>query len=198
MNRSVWLLGGLLTTLMLGCSSQKDPAEQVISRMDNTLAGIHDPAAKYLPDQLQAVEGQVATVKQSFAKGDYVAVLAAAPAVNTAIANLRRDANAKQAEADAALAQVKQQWRTLSGEVPKLVENLHTQVDTLSKAKSLPKGVSKAAFATAKDGVASLDGMWTDANTQVATGDYAGAVAKGQTVKDKATELMQSLGMKPG
>jgi hypothetical protein len=197
MNRSVWLLGSLLATLVVACSSMKGPAEQVISRMDTSLGAIHDSAAKYSPDTLQTVEAQVASVKQIYAKGDYSGVLAAAPAVNTAIANLKRDTDSKQADADAALAKVKQQWRTLSGEVPKLVEGLHTQVDTLSKSKSLPRGVTKAGFASAKDGVTSLDQMWTDANNQVSTGDYAGAVTKGQAVKDKATELMQSLGMKP-
>jgi hypothetical protein len=197
MNRSVWLLGSLLATLVVACSSMKGPAEQVISRMDTSLGAIHDSAAKYSPDTLQTVEAQVASVKQIYAKGDYSGVLAAAPAVNTAIANLKRDTVSKQADADAALAKVKQQWRTLSGEVPKLVEGLHTQVDTLSKSKSLPRGVTKAGFASAKDGVTSLDQMWTDANNQVSTGDYAGAVTKGQAVKDKATELMQSLGMKP-
>jgi hypothetical protein len=171
MNRSVWLLGSLLATLVVACSSMKGPAEQVISRMDTTLGAIHDSAAKYSPDALQTVEAQVASVKQIYAKGDYSGVLAAAPAVNTAIANLKRDTDSKQADADAALAKVKQQWRTLSGEVPKLVEGLHTQVDTLSKSKSLPRGVSKAGFASAKDGVASLDQMWTDANNQVSTGD---------------------------
>ena len=40
--------------------------------------------------------------------------------------------------------------------------------------------------------------MWSDANSAVASGDYAGAVSKGQAVKDKATALMQSLGMKQG
>jgi hypothetical protein len=196
MNRFVWLLGSLLATLVVACSSVKGPAEEVITRMDTKLGAIHDSAAKYSPDALQTVEAQVASVKQSYAKGDYTGVLAAAPAVNTAIANLKRDTDSKQSDADAALAKVKQQWRTLSGEVPKLVEGLHTQVDTLSKSKSLPRGVTKAGFASAKDGVASLDEMWTDANNQVSSGDYAGAVTKGQAVKDKATELMQSLGMK--
>jgi hypothetical protein len=39
--------------------------------------------------------------------------------------------------------------------------------------------------------------MWTEANSTVSSGDYAGAVTKGQAVKDKATELMHALGMKP-
>jgi len=197
MKRSNWLAAGAAAMLMLACSSQKDPAEQAIANIDSSLDAIHDTAAKYSPDSLKSVEAQVSTLKQSFAKGDYSGVLAAAPAVTTAVKALRQDAQTKSSEADAALAKVKQQWRTLTYEVPKLVADLHTQMDTFSKGRGLPKGVSKASFASAKDGVASLDAMWSDANNTVSTGDYAGAVTKGQAVKDKATELMHTLGIKP-
>jgi hypothetical protein len=197
MKRSNWLAAGAAAMLMLACSSQKDPAEQAIANIDSSLDAIHDTAAKYSPDTLKSVEAQVSTLKQSFAKGDYSGVLAAAPAVTTAVKALRQDAQTKSSEADAALAKVKQQWRTLTYEVPKLVADLHTQMDTFSKGRGLPKGVTKASFASAKDGVASLDAMWSDANNTVSTGDYAGAVTKGQAVKDKATELMHTLGIKP-
>jgi hypothetical protein len=197
MKRSNWLAAGAAAMLMLACSSQKDPAEQAIANIDSSLDTIHDTAAKYSPDTLKSVEAQVSALKQSFAKGDYSGVLAAAPAVTTAVKALRQDAQTKSSEADAALAKVKQQWRTLTYEVPKLVTDLHTQMDTFSKGRGLPKGVSKASFASAKDGVASLDAMWSDANNTVSTGDYAGAVTKGQAVKDKATELMHTLGIKP-
>jgi hypothetical protein len=197
MNRCNWLAAGLAVMLMSACSSQKEPAEQAIARMDNTMSGIHDSAAKYAPDTLQAVEAQVATIKQSFAKGDYAGVLAAAPGVNSSIANLRQDVSAKQSAVDAEAAKVKQQWRNLTYEVPKLVAGLHAQVDTLSSGHGLPRGVTKASFTSAKDGVASLDALWTEANSTVASGDYAGAVTKGQAVKDRATELMHALGMKP-
>jgi hypothetical protein len=197
MKRSNWLAASAAAMLMLACSSQKDPADQAIAKIDASLEAIHDTAAKYAPDTLKSVEAQVAALKQSYVKGDYAGALAAAPAVTTAIKALREDAQTKASEADAALAKVKQQWRTLTYEVPKLVADLHTQVDTLSKGRGLPKGVTKASFASAKDGVASLDTMWTDANSTVSSGDYAGAVTKGQAVKDKATELMHALGMKP-
>ena len=196
MNRLNWLAAGVAAMLMLACSSQKEPAERALAKVDNQMDTLHDSAAKYSPDLLQSVQGQVNGLKQSYAKGDYGAVLTAAPAVNTAIASLKQDTDTKSAEADAALAKVKQQWRQLTYDVPKLVADLHTQVTTLSNSKSLPKGVSKSAFASAKDGVASLDAMWTDANNTVSSGDYAAAVTKGQAVKDKATELMHVLGMK--
>jgi hypothetical protein len=197
MKRSIWVTAGLAALFVSACSSQKDPAVQAITKIDNTMAAIHDSAAKYAPDALPGVEAQVAAIKQTFAKGDYAGVLAQAPTVNTAVSNLRTDAGTKQAAADAEQAKVKQQWRTLTYEVPKMVAGLHTQVDSLSSGRGLPKGVTKASFATVKDGVTSLDAMWTDANNTVSSGDYAAAVTKGQAVKDKATELMNKLGMKP-
>ncbi len=197
MNRSLWPAASLAAILMFACSSQKEPAAQAIAKMDNTLGAIHDSAAKYAPEGLRTVEEQVNGVKTRFSQGDYAGVLAATPAVNAAIADLRKDAGAKQSAADAELAKVKQDWRKLTYEVPKLVAGLHAQVDTLSSGRGLPKGLTKASFASAKDGVAALDTQWTDANNTVATGDYAGAVTKGQEVKDKATELMHTLGMKP-
>lgn len=196
MNTSRWLAAGAVAMLMLACSSQKDPAEQAIQRMDNTIDQVRDAATKYAPDSLKAVETQVHGVKDSFAKGDYAGVLAATPAVNSAILAMKKDALEKQSAADSELAKVKQEWRNLTSEVPKLVQGLHTQLDTLSSGHGLPKGVTKASLATAKDGVASLDTLWTDATNAVSTGDYATAVTKGQAVKDKATELMHTLGMK--
>jgi hypothetical protein len=197
MKRLNWLAAGVAAMLMLACTNQKEPAEQAIAKIDSQIDAIHDVAAKYSPDTLQSVQNQVASLKQSYAKGDYSAVIAGIPAVTTAVANLKQDASSKAADADAALAKVKQEWRNLTYEVPKMVADLHTQVDNLSKSRSLPKGVTKNAVSSAKDGVTSLDTMWTDANNAVASGDYAGAIAKGQAVKDKAAELLQSLGVKP-
>lgn len=198
MKMSLWLAAGTAAMLVLACSSQKQPAQETVNRMENTMDSIHDAAAKYAPDTLKSVQDQVNSIKQSFDKGDYAAVLAAAPSVNAAIVSLRKDANEKQAAADAEIAKVKQEWRNLTYEVPKMITDLHTQIDTLGSGRALPRGVTKAAVAAAKNGVGSLDSQWTEANTAVSSGDYAGAVTKGQAVKDKATEMMKSLGMKTG
>ena len=159
------------------------------------LGTVHDAAAKYAPDGLQSVEAQVATLKDDLSKGDYKKVLAEAPAVTTAVANLQQAAIAKQEEADTQLAQTKQQWRRLSAEVPKMVAAIKSRVDELSKSRRLPKGVSKASSESAKASLDSLNSTWTEATGAAANGDYAGGVAKGQAAKDKATEIMHELGM---
>ena len=199
MNRSLWLVAGLTALLVIGCSREKAPAQQSVANIDATLASTRDAAAKYAPDELQSVDAQVASLKQNLAKGDYKNVLASAPAVNTAVTKLKQDAEARQAEAEVAIAHTKQQWRTLNADVPKMLAAIKDRVDTLSKPGRLPRGVTKASFESAKTQLASLNTTWTEATSAVSdenNEDYAGAVAKGQSVKDQAAEIMRTLGIK--
>ena len=195
MTKSKWLAASVIALIVFGCTSQKEPAERAVANIDAALGTAHDSAAKYAPDGLQSVEAQVATLKDNLSKGDYKKVLADAPAVTTAVANLQQAAIAKQEEADTKLAQTKQQWRTLSADVPKMVAAIQSRVDELSKSRRLPKGVSKASSESAKASLDSLNSTWTEATGAVANEDYAGGVAKGQAAKDKATKIMHELGM---
>jgi hypothetical protein len=195
MIKSTWLAVSVTALIIFGCTSQKEPAEEAVSNINAALATVHDSAAKYAPEGLQSVEAQVATLKDNLSKGDYKKVLADAPAVTTALANLQQAAIAKQEEADTKLAQTKQQWRTLSADVPKMIAAIQSRVEELSKSRRLPKRVSKTSSESAKASLESLNSTWTEASSAGANGDYAGGVAKGQAAKDKATEIMNELGM---
>jgi hypothetical protein len=191
----VWLLAAMMAALIVGCASQKQPAEQAIAAADTALGAVRDQAQKYVPDQLQAVDAQIASAKDSFAKGDYKAVVAAGPAIMAAISSLKDAASAKAADAEAALSKAKDAWSSVSTDVPKMVEAIQSRVDMLSKSHHLPKNVSKDSLAAAKSGLDSMKSMWSDASAAASSGDYTGAMAKAQAVKDKATEIMKSLGM---
>ena len=191
----VWLLAAMMAALIVGCASQKQPAEQAIAAADTALGAVRDQAQKYVPDQLQAVDAQIASAKDSFAKGDYKAVVAAGPAIMAAISSLKDAASAKAADAEAALSKAKDAWSSVSTDVPKMVEAIQSRVDMLSKSHHLPKNVSKDSLAAAKSGLDSMKSMWSDASAAATSGDYIGAMAKAQAVKDKATEIMKSLGM---
>jgi hypothetical protein len=191
-----WLTTLCAAVLLAACTTQKEPAEQVVAHIDSAMNTIHDSAEKFSPDSYHTLENQVAALKGTLAKGDYQAVLSAAPAVSASIASLKQTVDSQQATADAELAKTKQQWRTLNDEVPKLVTAIQTQVDTLSKGRRLPKGLTKTKLEAAKTDAASLGTQWTDAVTTVTSGDYSGAVTKGQAVREKATSMMQELGMK--
>jgi len=194
---SVWLLG-LAAVLVVGCANQKGPAEQAVAGAETALAAVRDDAQKYVPDRLQAVDAQLAALKDSLAKGDYRAALTGAPTVNSAIRSLKDAAEAKKADAGVALARAKDAWGPLSTEVLRVVDETEKQVTALSKSHHLPKGVTKDRLAAAKSGVDSLKSMWSEASSASASGDFTTAVTKAQAVKDKAAEIMRSLGMSAG
>lgn len=196
--QSVGLLAVLAAVLVVGCENQKAPAEQAIGGAETALSAVRDTAQKYAPDQLQAVESQLAAAKDSLAKGDYKAVLTAAPSLTSAISGLKDAAEAKKAEAEAALAKAKDAWGPMSAEVPKMVEAIQSRVDSLSKSHRLPKGVTKDGLAAAKSGLDSLKSTWGEAASASTSGDFTTAVSKAQAVKDKATEMMKALGMSAG
>ena len=193
---SFWVLATLAAVLIAACANQRAPAEQAVTAAESALTSIRDMANHYAPDQLQAVDAQLNGVKDSLAKGDYKGVLAAMPALNTAISNLKDSATAKQQEADAASAKAKDAWGPLSSDVPKMVDAISSRVDILSKSHHLPKGVTKDTLAAAKSGLDSMKSAWSDASNAATSGDYTTAVSKGQAVRDQASQIMQSLGMK--
>jgi predicted small secreted protein len=194
---SVWLLAALSAVLLFGCNTQKGPAQQAVASAQAALDAVRDEAQKYAPEQLGGVEAKLSDMKGSFEKGDYAGVLAAAPAVTAAIASMKDAVAAKKEEAAAALAKAKDDWGPASAAVPKMVDEIAKRVEALSKTKKLPKGVSKEAVAAAKTGLDTLKSTWADATNASSSGDYTTAMAKAQAVKDKAAEIMKSLGMNP-
>jgi hypothetical protein len=193
---SFWVLATLAAVIIAACANQRPQAEQAVQAAESALTNIRDMANRYAPDQLQAVDAQLNGVKDSLAKGDYKGVMAAIPALNTAISNLKDTATAKQQEADAASAKAKDAWGPLSSDVPKMVDAISSRVDILSKSRHLPKGVTAATLAAAKSGLDSMKSAWSDASNAATSGDFTTAVSKGQAVKDQASQIMQSLGMK--
>jgi len=193
----LWLLAVIAALFVAGCNMQKGPAEQAVAGAEAALDAARDAAQKYDPEDLGSVEAQLGQMKDSFQKGDYAGVLAAAPAMTTAIAGLKDKANQKKADAEAALAKAKDDWGPASAAVPKLVDDLGKKIDSLSKVKKLPKGVTKDNVAAAKTGLDSLKSMWNDASNAATSGDFTTAMAKANAVKSKAADIFKSIGLTP-
>ncbi len=191
----VGLLAALAVLSLVGCENQKIPAEQAVAAADSALVPIRDSALKYAPDQLKAIDAQLNSAHDALAKGDYKGVLAAMPALNSAISSLKDTVTAKQQEAQAAADKARDDWAAVSKDVPRMIDAIDSRVKTLSKSHHLPKGVTKQGLADAKSGVDSMKSEWSDASTAATSGDYTSAMTKAQEVKDRGTKIMQSLGM---
>ncbi|HYL71425.1 MAG TPA: hypothetical protein VEY89_09030, partial [Candidatus Dormibacteraeota bacterium] len=187
----------LSAVLIVACNMQKGQAEQAVASAEQGLNATRDEAQKYVPEQLGGVEAQLGQMKDSYQRGDYAGTLAAQPAMMKAINGLKDAAAQKKTAADAAAAKAKDDWASTSTEVPKMVDELAKRVDTFSKNKHLPKGVTKDNVSAAKTGLDQVKSTWSDATAAASSGDYTTAMSKADTVKSKTAEMMKSLGMKP-
>lgn len=178
----------MVLVLLSACASDKAPAEQAIKGAEAAITQVKAEVAKWIPDQARALDASLAAVKDKFAKGDYKAVLAEAPALAAQAQSVAAAAAAKKAE-------LTKSWEEMSAGLPKMVEAVKSRVDILSKSKKLPANVTKEQFETAKTGLAAATQGWTDAMAAYTGGNIVDAVAKANTVKAKTVEALQALGM---
>lgn len=197
MNRMTmkWLAVVASGLVLAACAGQKEPARKAVADIESAVASMRDDASRYAASELQQVEVGLASLKDSLAKEDYEAVVAAAPAVSSQVASLQQTVSAKRDEAQAAMAAASEEWKTLSAEVPDMVSAIQSRVDTLAQSKRLPKNVSKEAFESAQAGLESMKTAWTDATAAFGSGDPVKAVELGKSAKETGTATLAALGM---
>jgi len=190
MKRILSVTVAVLVAVALGaCSSAKAPAEQAIKAAEEALNASKGEAMKYIPDQVKGVEDALKAAKDTFAKGDYAGATTAATGVAAKAKDLVSAAAAKKAE-------LTKGWEEQSAALPMMIADIKNRIATLSKSRKLPKDVDKAAFESAKSGLDEVGKAWDDASKAFKEGSLADALAKAKGAKDKAAEIMSSLGMK--
>lgn len=192
MRKHSWkFLIAAVCAVMVACNSGKAPAEAAIKLAEEAVNGARAEAEKLVPDDAKSLSDDLAAVKDMFAKGDYKGALAAAGA-------LQQKANSVLAAAKAKKDELTKSWNEMSEGLPKMLEAIKSRVDILSQSKKLPKGMDAATLASAKDGLAAATTSWTEAQDAFKNGNLNDALAKANSVKAKATEVLGMLGMGAG
>src|SRR3974390_1272755 len=187
------LLGAVLAGLLLvACSPMRDPAEAALADANAALQKIAPDGEKYAPTEYATVKEQVAAMQTAFDKKDYEAVLNMVHKLAPNLKLLAESINNKKSEAMIAL---RDQWKTMARDLPSSVSAVETKIAELSKARTLPKGVSKDAVAGATAAVAAVKQAWSEGQSARTAGNTEDAVAKGKAAESKLADLMASLGM---
>jgi hypothetical protein len=185
----------LAAFVIAGCANKMAPAQKAIADIEAAVTAAGEDATKYIPDQVQAVNDQLANLKAMFDKKDYKGVLAAAPAVLTQAQGLTAAAAAKKTEM---MDMYAGEWTNLAGSVPQAVAAIQSRVDILSKSKKLPAGMDAATLDNVKTSLAEANSTWAQATEAQAAGDLEQAVTLAQQVKTRTDELLTTLGMTAG
>ena len=86
-------------------------------------------------------------------------------------------------------------WEEQAKLLPNMIDAIKSRVDILSKSKKLPATLDQAKFDGAKSGLAEITKTWEEASAAFKEGALADATAKAKSVKEKAVEIMNTLGM---
>ena len=145
-------------------------------------------AMKYIPDQVKPAEDSLKEAKEAFAKGNYRQATASAVFAASQAKDLAAAAAAKKTELTKA-------WKELSQMLPNMIAAIKNRVDVLSKSRKLPANLDKEKFERAKNGLVEIDKAWGEASSAFKEGGLPDALAKAKSVKEKAVEIMTTLGM---
>lgn len=190
MKKILSLLLIALFALSLGaCGNKaKGPAEAALKAAEDALNAGKAEAMKYIPDQVASAEEALKQAKDLFQKGDYAGAASAAGAVAAKAKDLGAAAMAKKDE-------LTKGWDEQAKLLPGMIGAIKSRVDILSKSKKLPATLDQAKFDGAKSGLAEITKTWEEADSAFKTGALADAAAKAKAVKEKAVEIMNTLGM---
>ena len=170
------------------CASDQKPAEEAIKAAEAAVNAAKGDAMKYIPDQVKGLEDGLKAAQDAFGKKDYKAAISAAKDLPGKAKDLAAAAAAKKTELTKA-------WEEMSGGLPKMVEAIKSRVDILSKSKKLPANIDKTKFDGIKAGLPEITQIWDDAQKAFSGGNLADAISKAKSLKDKAVEMMTTLGM---
>jgi hypothetical protein len=179
------VIAGLILT---GCSKVKGQAEAALKAAEKAISEVKPEAEKLVPDQFKALEATLNGAKEKFGKKDYKAALSDAQAIPGKVKDLVASLNAKKDE-------LTKTWTNLDEGIPKMMEAIKSRVGILSKSKKLPANLTKEKFEEAKSGLDNALKDWETAKESFKGGMLGEAVAKGNTVKEKAVQILQILGM---
>ena len=186
---SRYALISMAAIILAACAGQKQPAQKLIGDIEATVTAASAEAAKYVPDELAAVQSKLAALKASFDKQDYAAVVSGGPQVLSEAQNLATAAAAKK---DEILKALNDQWTGLAGSLPADVAAVQNRIDVLSKkpGKKLAAGIDLDA---AKAGAGDATALWSKAQAAFAAGNLDEAVSTAKDVKVKIEALAASL-----
>lgn len=174
--------------VLAACSSQREPAQKLISGIETVVTAASPDAAKYVPDRLTDVQNTLGGLKTSFDTQDYAAVLGGAPAVMSAAQGLSGAAAAKKGE----LQELDDQWTGLAAAVPDSMTILENRSGRLSK-KSTTKRAAGIDLDAARGSLSDASLLWSKAQAGFAAGNMAEAVTTAKRVGTKLDRLATSL-----
>jgi hypothetical protein len=170
---------------LAACADPKAPAAAALKAAEDALATVKVEATRYVPDQTQAIESALVSARETFAKGDYPAVVATTTELPAKVTALTSAIAARKTALTTA-------WATLES-VTAAIESARARIDAITKSGKLPKGVTQAAVDDASAKLEDAARIWSDARAAFSAGDLVDAVSAGERARDAVEQSVAGL-----
>jgi len=173
---------------VVACTPDQRAVERELAAAQDALMAVDLESREYVTVEVRAIQESVDSATARIERGQYGEALAVAREARTRATDLPNTVVERKAELDTV-------WAALRDSLPLMLQQIEAQVKRLSSTRPLPAGVSTAQVADAKATLQALTGEWAEAVRESEDGKLPTAVNRGQSVRARAMELMQSLGL---
>jgi hypothetical protein len=175
---------------LAGCASQKEPAEQAMAAIEETLKASGEEIRQFLPDRAAEIEAKVAELRASMEQESYGDVVTGAAAVTDDLKRAIADSRVARARNRNAM---EGEWNALLESMPKLIEAIDRKIAV--QGSKPPKGMEKDAW---KQLVASYDAArsaWGATAAGMKKETFEASVKAGRDAKVTISGIADQLGL---
>lgn len=176
---------------LAGCASQKEPAEQAMAAIEETLKASSEEIRQYLPDRAAEIEAKVAELRASMEQKSYGDVVTGAATVTDDLKRAIADSRVARAKNRAAM---EQEWTELLESMPKLIEAIDKKIAV--QGKKPPKGMEKDAWKQLVESYDAARNAWGATAAGMKRETFETSVKAGRDAKVTISGIGEQLGLK--
>jgi hypothetical protein len=184
------MLVAVVGLLMASCGPSKQvTATAAVQAAESAYENVKLELMKYVPDQTQGIEDAIAGAKASLEKRKYKEALAAAQGIPDRVKALAATAAANK---DAWT----KGWAAAGDGIPGMLQAIRAKLTIYSIPEEVPKNLAKTKLLACRKSYEEAVSLWEEAKNSSSGAGLPHAIAKADTARDKAVEIMKTLGIK--
>ena len=176
---------------LAGCASQKEPAEQAMAALEETLKASGEEIRQYLPDRAAEIEAKVAELRASMEQKSYGDVVTGAATVTDDLKRAIADSRVARAKNRAAM---EQEWNELLESMPKMIDAIDKKIAV--QGRKPPKGMEKDAWKQLIESYDAARNAWSATAAGMKRETFEASVKAGRDAKVTISGIEAQLGLK--
>jgi hypothetical protein len=175
---------------LAGCASQKEPAEQALASIEESLKTSGAEIQKRLPERFAEIEAKVAGLRASMEQKDYGDVVTDSAVVSNDIKRAVADSRVERAKT---LVAMETEWDELLESMPKMIKAIDKKI--AAQGRKPPKGMDKDAWKQLVESYDAARDAWGATAAGMKKETFEETVLAGRDAKVTIAGIMERLGL---